>query len=143
MSQGTRRLQLYERIVLRGGERRLADRSETLRCVGLRVATAIIHDTRKVSDFPIVNMSEGGIFLSEECTETFDVGQVVMITIRGSIFMEPIQLKGKVVRKQRSRPKGIAIEFTTITSTTRNQLSASLEGIRIESTLNGEKTYVK
>ncbi len=101
--------------------------------VAIPVLASFCADVFTVRDFT-VNLSEGGIFLPTD--KLCPVDTVGSLTFRFSQFVEPFQLRGKVVRQVTPEQEkdgyasGLGIQFLDLTEQDRDRLRRLVHGVQ-------------
>ncbi len=98
----------------------------------------IIHDEEHLYIAPIENISAAGVFIDQ--LEHFNEGSQVRMVVRSSHLNEPLQATGTVVRVQTGPKRGLAVEFTSISTRAREMIQNYVFESRLEATLKGVST---
>ena len=107
------RLQVFERALVNG--------------------QVLLHDEKHLFIAPLNNISAGGLFVDR--LTTLPKGRMVRIVVRSPKFAHPVQAMGTVVRIEKDNRSGIAIEFTSITSSAREMIQNCVFECRMEGAL--------
>jgi c-di-GMP-binding flagellar brake protein YcgR len=108
------------------------DRLQVFKRINLR-GEVIIHDEEKLFIAPLSNISAGGLFVS--FLNTLPLGDEVRVVIRSPRLEGPIQAHGTVVRIEKDGRKGLAVEFTSISSEARERIQNCVFEQRLETVL--------
>lgn len=93
----------------------------------------MIHDEEHLFIAPLDNISAGGLFLNE--LVAIPAGKMVRIVVKSPRLEHPVQAKGTVVRIEKRDRKGMAVEFTSISSRAREIIQNCVFEARMESAL--------
>ncbi len=93
----------------------------------------LVHDDTQLFIAPLENISAGGLFIDQ--LMNIPTGKTVRVVVKSSKFGAPIQATGTVVRVERDDRKGLAIEFTSISSRSREQIQNCVFENRMEKVL--------
>jgi len=80
----------------------------------------LIHDEQKLFIAPISNISAGGVFIRELLA--IKPGRKVRLVVKSEQLRSPIQAEGRVVRIEKDKRKGLAVEFTELNATAREAI---------------------
>jgi len=92
-----------------------------------------IHDEEHLFIAPLNNISAGGLFIEQ--LVAIPTGTEVRIVVKAPGLSEAIQLEGVVVRVEKERRKGIAVEFRGMTSHAKEVIQTCVSEKRMESVL--------
>ena len=98
----------------------------------------IIHDEEHLYIAPLQNISAAGLFIDQ--LEHFNEGSQVRMVVKSSRLAEPVQATGTVVRVQSAGKRGLAVEFTSISTKAREMIQHYVFESRLENTLKGVST---
>lgn len=94
----------------------------------------IIHDENRLYISSLNNISAGGLFVDH--LTSIAQGRTVRVVIRSPRFREPVQAQGTVVRIEDAIVRrGIAIEFTKLSSEAKTAIQQCVSETRMESAL--------
>jgi|GEM_PF-1322978 len=91
-----------------------------------------IHDEERLYIAPLDNISAGGVFIDK--LVSIPTGRYVRVVIKSSSLPQPVQAKGIVVRVD-SHARGLAVEFTSISSRAREMIQNCVFDSRMEGAL--------
>ena len=109
----TRRLRVYQRAHIPGH--------------------VMLHDQKHLFIAPIENISAGGMFIQN--LVSLVVGSEVRVVLKSPSLPSPIQAMGTVVRVEKEDRRGLAIEFTSISSHARESIQNCVFEARMETAL--------
>ena len=92
-----------------------------------------IHNDDSLFQASIVNLSAGGVFLNR--LMAYDTNTPVRVVIKARGLPTPIQAIGKVVRVEREKKQGMAVEFTSISRQSREQIQNCVLANRMKTAL--------
>lgn len=95
--------------------------------------SVILHDRTHWMIAPLINLSTGGIFV--EGKTPLEKGCRVKLIVRSPGLDEPVQARGNVVRVEKGKRTGLAIEFTSLSSEDRRKISTYVRETRTENLL--------
>lgn len=95
--------------------------------------SVILHDRTVWMVAPLVNLSTGGIFV--EGVSVLEKGSRVRVIVRSPGLDNPVAARGNVVRVERGKRTGLAIEFTSLSSEDRRKISTYVRESRTEEIL--------
>lgn len=114
MLQNKARLQVFKRAQIRG--------------------KVFIHNEVELHQASIGNISAGGLFLNE--ITDLGLGSQVRIVIKAQGLTVPVQAMGKVVRVENDNSRsGLAIEFTSISRQSREEIQNCVHEARMRDAL--------
>lgn len=93
----------------------------------------IVHDDTQLFIAPLENISAGGLFIDQ--LMNIPSGKSVRVVVKSPRLESPIQATGTVVRVERDDRKGLAIEFTSISSRARETIQNCVFETRMEKVL--------
>lgn len=93
----------------------------------------LIHNEEQLYIAPLSNLSAGGCFVSE--LNSIPEGSEVKIVVRSKRLKLPIQAKGVVVRVERTKRIGLAIEFTSIPEEARESIQTLVYEHKVQNAL--------
>lgn len=93
----------------------------------------IVHDDAQLFIAPLENLSAGGLFIDQ--LMEIPAGRSVRVVVKSPRLENPIQATGTVVRVERDDRKGLAIEFTSISSRSRETIQNCVFESRMEKVL--------
>jgi len=93
----------------------------------------LIHDETHLFIAPLTNISAGGLFVGQ--LVSIPEGKVVRIVVKSPKLENPVQATATVVRVQHNGVRGLAIEFTSISSRAREVIQNCVYEVRMESAL--------
>jgi PilZ domain len=93
----------------------------------------IIHDENRLYITSLNNISAGGVFVDN--LTSIAQGRIVRVVIRSSRFKKPVQAKGTVVRIEDSKRRGLAIEFSILSSEAKTAIQQCVSETRMETAL--------
>jgi c-di-GMP-binding flagellar brake protein YcgR len=97
------------------------------------VGHVIIHDEARLFIAPLVNLSAGGLFVDQ--LVSIPTGRPVRIVVKSPKLSHPVQAKGTVVRIEQKNRRGMAVEFTSISSRAREVIQNCVFEARMETAL--------
>lgn len=92
-----------------------------------------IHDEEHLFIAPLNNISAGGLFIDQ--LVNISPGTEVRLVVKSPGLLEAIQLTGVVVRVERDKRKGIAIEFGRVDAHAKEVIETCVAERRMESVL--------
>lgn len=95
--------------------------------------SVIMHDRTHWMVAPLVNLSTGGIFV--EGKTQLEKGSRVRVIVRSPGLEEPIAARGNVVRVEKGKRMGLAVEFTSLSSEDRKKISTYVRESRTQDSL--------
>jgi c-di-GMP-binding flagellar brake protein YcgR len=110
----TRRLRVFERVTIPG--------------------EVLIHDETFLNLAPLGNLSAGGMFVPG--LTCLPLGSPVRIVIKSPSLEYPIQALGRIVRVEQENRRGLAVEFTSISSQCREIIQNCVYESRIKNALD-------
>lgn len=94
----------------------------------------LIHDEEQLFIAPLNNISAGGLFVND--LVDLPRGRTVRVVVKSSKLKGPVQANGTIVRIQEGEHgRGIAIEFTSISSAAREAIQSCVYESRMGSAL--------
>lgn len=93
----------------------------------------LIHDENQLYIAPLQNISAGGLFIDELIQ--LPAGSHVRVVVKSDKLQAPVQATGTVVRIEKEDRKGLAIEFTSISSRAREVIQNCVFETRMERVL--------
>ena len=97
------------------------------------VGQVYIHNDERLFIAPLNNISAGGIFING--ITSLRKGNNVKVIVKSPELDHAVQAKGKVVRIERSDRRGLAVEFTDISETTRQFIERCIDNTGLQSAL--------
>lgn len=113
MKKTTQRLQVFQRAQVAG--------------------EVLIHDEGHLFIAPLNNVSAGGCFVDR--LVSLHKGKIVRIVIRSPRFETPVQALGTVVRIEKDGRTGTAVEFTSISTRSRETIQNCVFESKMETAL--------
>lgn len=95
--------------------------------------SVIVHDDTQLYIAPLENISAGGLFVDQ--LVSLPQGSQVRVVVKSAKLQVPIQAIGTVVRVEDSARHGMAIEFTSISSRSREAIQNCVFETRMEKVL--------
>ncbi len=92
-----------------------------------------IHDDLTLREAAIGNLSAGGVFLKD--ITGLSAGTPVRVTIKARGLAIPVQAMGRIVRVEATSRVGLAVEFTSISSQSRNSIQSCVHEARLKDLL--------
>lgn len=92
--------------------------------------SVILHDRQTWMVAPLVNLSTGGIFV--EGKTPLEKGSRVRVIVRSPGLANPVLVRGNIVRVEKGKRTGIAIEFTSLSGEDRRRISTYVRESRTE-----------
>ncbi len=93
----------------------------------------LIHDDENLFVAALINISAGGIFLAD--LTGIPKGSTVRIVLKSPDLTSVVQATGTVVRVENGKRRGVAVEFTSISSRSREIIQNYVFERRMESSL--------
>lgn len=93
----------------------------------------LIHNEEDLYIAPLLNLSAGGCFV--EKLHAIPEGSEVKIVVRSERLNAPIQAKGTVVRVEKGKRLGLAIEFTSIEQEARDSIQTLVYENKLQNAL--------
>lgn len=93
----------------------------------------MVHDDTQLFIAPLENISAGGLFIDQ--LMNIPSGKTVRVVVKSPRLDSPIQATGTVVRVERDDRKGLAIEFTSISSRARESIQNCVFESKMEKVL--------
>ncbi len=95
--------------------------------------SVMVHDDNELYIAPLHNISAGGLYVDEIIS--IPPGKIVRLVVKSPKLQEPVQASGTVVRIDKGKCPGLAIEFTSISSHAREVIQNCVFETRMESSL--------
>ena len=93
----------------------------------------LIHDEDQLYIARLNNISAGGLFVDR--LVSLPEGRVVRLVVKSPKLEQPVQARGTIVRIQGEGRPGLAVEFTSISSRSRDAIKNCVQEARMESAL--------
>lgn len=93
----------------------------------------LIHDDSQLFVAPLQNISAGGLFIDQ--LVALAPGSQVRVVVKSEKLQAPVQATGTIVRVEQEGRHGLAIEFTSISSRSREVIQNCVFETRMERVL--------
>jgi c-di-GMP-binding flagellar brake protein YcgR len=93
----------------------------------------MIHDDERLYIAPLENISAGGIFINQLIS--LPTGRMVRVVVKSSKLRAPVQAIGRVVRVEADNRRGLAVEFTSLSSQAKEVIQNCVFEARMENAL--------
>jgi c-di-GMP-binding flagellar brake protein YcgR len=93
----------------------------------------MIHDDERLYIAPLENISAGGIFVNQLIS--LPTGRTVRVVVKSSKLRAPVQAVGRVVRVESDSRRGLAVEFTSLSSQAKDVIQSCVFEARMENAL--------
>ena len=90
-----------------------------------------IHNDERLFIAPLNNISAGGVFI--DGVTTIPVGNQVRVVVKSPNLENAVQAKGTVIRVEKSTRRGLAVQFSGITTDARESIQSCVHSNEVDS----------